>query len=112
MIDPCKYRHIDLLRHAGCDNFYVLLNMLHMMHFIGQAAKLPEVRQELIHRVHLVQMENCASHLIESDQQHIHELLNPWKGEGILLLYPMGSRCFRCHSLLEFNGENEYSLLG
>jgi len=42
---------------------------------------LPEVRQELIHRVHLVQMENYAGHLIESDWQHIHELLNPWKGD-------------------------------
>jgi uncharacterized membrane protein len=63
----------DMLRHAACDNVYVLLHMLHMMQFIGQAAKIPEVRQELIHHIHLVQMESCSGHLIESDRQHIRE---------------------------------------
>jgi uncharacterized membrane protein len=63
----------DMLRHAGSDNVYVLLHMLHMMQFIGQAAKLPQVRQELIDHVHLVQMESCAGRLIESDRQHIRE---------------------------------------
>lgn len=63
----------DMLRHAGCDNVYVLLHMLHVMQFIGQSVKSSEVRQELILHVHLVQMESCSGSLIESDRQRIRE---------------------------------------
>jgi uncharacterized membrane protein len=63
----------DMLRHAGCDNVYVLLHMLHMMLFIGQAAKSLEVRQELVQHVRLVLMESRSGSLIESDKERIRQ---------------------------------------
>jgi uncharacterized membrane protein len=60
-----------MLRHASCDNATVLLSMLDAIATIGRAAKSPEVRQELLRHVQLVQNESCTGHLIESDQERI-----------------------------------------
>jgi len=45
--------------------------MLDAIQFIGQGAKSPEVRQELIRHVQLVRMESQAGCLIEADKERI-----------------------------------------
>jgi uncharacterized membrane protein len=61
----------DLLRHASCDNASVLLHMLEVIELIGQEAQAPEVRQQLLPHVNLIQIESQAGHLIEPDQHAI-----------------------------------------
>ena len=61
----------DMLRHASCDNATVLLYILDAIGTIGQAAKSPAVRQDLLRHVQLVQNESRTGHLIEPDQKRI-----------------------------------------
>jgi uncharacterized membrane protein len=63
----------DMLRHASCDNASVLLRMLDAIDAIGQAAKSPAARRELLRHVHLVQAESQAGALIEPDTQRIRQ---------------------------------------
>ena len=62
----------DMLRHASCDNASVLLHMLKVIDVIGQEAKAPEARQQLLRHVSLIQAESQAGALIEQDRQAIH----------------------------------------
>jgi uncharacterized membrane protein len=62
----------DMLRHASCENANVLLHILDAIQYIGQGAKSPQVHEELIRHVGLVEIESCAGHMIEPDKQHIH----------------------------------------
>lgn len=61
----------DMLRHASCDNASVLAHMLVVIDVIGQAAKTPEARQQLLRHVGLIHAESQAGDLIEQDRQHI-----------------------------------------
>ena len=61
----------DMLRHASCDNASVLLHMLAAIDVIGQEAKTPEARQELLHHVSLIQAESQVGSLIEDDRRRI-----------------------------------------
>jgi hypothetical protein len=61
-----------MLRHASYDNAHVLLHMQEVIDKIGQETKLPEVRQELLHHVSLVQAESQSGALIEKDRMLIH----------------------------------------
>jgi uncharacterized membrane protein len=61
----------DMLRHASCDNASVLLHMLEVIDAIGQEAKAPEARRELLRHVGLIQAESQAGALIEEDRQLI-----------------------------------------
>jgi uncharacterized membrane protein len=63
----------DMLRHASCDNARVLLHMLKVIDLIGQEAKAPEVRQQLLHHVKLIQTESQAGNLIEQDQRAVYQ---------------------------------------
>jgi uncharacterized membrane protein len=63
----------DLLRHASCDNASVLLHILEVIELIGQEARSPEVRQQLLPHVNLIQIESQAGHLIEPDQNAIRQ---------------------------------------
>jgi len=65
----------DLLRHASCDNASVLLHMLEVIELIGQEAQAPEVRQQLLPHVNLIQIESQAGHLIEPDQHAIRQYI-------------------------------------
>jgi uncharacterized membrane protein len=62
----------DLLRHASCDNASILLHMLKVIELIGQETKAPEMRQQLLRHVNLIQDESQAGQLIEHDRQAIH----------------------------------------
>ena len=62
----------DMLRHASCDNVSVLLHMLDVIDGISQETKSPEVRQQLLRQVSLIQAESQADALIEQDRQLIH----------------------------------------
>jgi uncharacterized membrane protein len=62
----------DMLRHASCDNVSVLLHMLDVIDGISQETKSPEVRQQLLRQVSLIQAESQAGALIEQDRQLIH----------------------------------------
>jgi uncharacterized membrane protein len=62
----------DMLRHASCDNASVLLHMLDVIDVIGQEAKAPEERQQLLRHVSLIQAESQAGALIEQDRHTIH----------------------------------------
>ena len=64
----------DMLRHSSCDNASVLLHMLDVIDAIGQEAKSPEARQDLLRHVSLIQAESQAGALVEQDKQIIHEL--------------------------------------
>jgi uncharacterized membrane protein len=61
----------DMLRHASCDNASVLLHMLEVIDVIGQEAKSPEARQQLLRHVRLIEAESQAGDLIEQDRQAI-----------------------------------------
>ncbi len=61
----------NMLRHCSCDNASVLLHMLEVIDAVGQEAKSPEARQELLRHVSLIQMESQAGALIENDRQVI-----------------------------------------
>jgi len=61
----------DMLRHASCDNASVLQHMLEVIDAVGQEAGSPEVRQELLRHVSLIQAESQAGELIEEDRQLI-----------------------------------------
>jgi uncharacterized membrane protein len=61
----------DMLRHASCDNASVLLHMLKVISDISQGAASPEVRQELIRHVGLIQAESHAGAIIEWDRERI-----------------------------------------
>ena len=61
----------EMLRHCSCDNARVLQHMLHVIDVIGQEAVSPEVRQELIRHIRLIQAESQAGGLIEQDRQLI-----------------------------------------
>jgi uncharacterized membrane protein len=61
----------DLLRHASCDNASVLLHMLEVIELIGREAPAPEVRQQLLPHIKLIQIESQAGRLIEPDQNAI-----------------------------------------
>jgi uncharacterized membrane protein len=61
----------DMLRHASCDNASVLQHMLDVIDVIGQEAKSPEARRELLRHVDLIQAESQAGELIEHDRQLI-----------------------------------------
>ena len=61
----------DMLRHASCDNASVLLHMLNTLRVIGREAKSPELRQELLRHVSLIQAESQVSDLVEQDRQAI-----------------------------------------
>ena len=61
----------DMLRHASCDNASVLLHMLDAIEAIGQEAKSPQVRQDLLCHAHQVQAESQAGALIETDKHRI-----------------------------------------
>jgi uncharacterized membrane protein len=63
----------DLLRHASCDNASVLLHMLEVIELIGREAPAPEVRQQLLPHVRLIQIESQAGRLIEPDQNAIRQ---------------------------------------
>ena len=63
----------NMLRHASCDNASVLLAMLDAIDDIGQETKSPEVRQELLRHVHLVQAERQAGALVEQDRLNISQ---------------------------------------
>ena len=73
----------DMLRHCSCDNASVLLHMLEVIDAIGQEAKSPEARQELLRHVSLIQAESQAGALIEQDRQLIQRsgevLRSKWK---------------------------------
>jgi uncharacterized membrane protein len=58
----------DMLRHASCDNARVLLHILEVIDAIGQEAKAPEARRQLLHHVSLIQAEIQAGELIEQDR--------------------------------------------
>ncbi len=64
----------DMLRHSSCDNASVLLHMLEVIDAIGQEAKSPEARQDLLRHVSLIQAESQAGALVEQDMTIIHEL--------------------------------------
>ncbi|OGO37204.1 MAG: hypothetical protein A2W35_01965 [Chloroflexi bacterium RBG_16_57_11] len=72
-----------MLRHCSCDNATVLLHMLDVIDAIGQEASSPEVRQELLRHVDLIQAESQAGGLIEQDRQLIQRsreaLRTKWK---------------------------------
>jgi uncharacterized membrane protein len=61
----------DMLRHASSDNARVLLHLLDTIEVIGRASQWPEVRQELLRHVALVEAESLNSALIEPDKQAI-----------------------------------------
>ncbi len=61
----------DMLRHASCDNASVLLHMLDVIDVIGQEAKAPEARQQLLRHVSLILAESQAGELIEQDRHTI-----------------------------------------
>jgi uncharacterized membrane protein len=61
----------NMLRHASRDNASVLLHLLDAIEVIGQEARSPEMSQELLHHVHLVQAESLAGALIEPDREQI-----------------------------------------
>jgi len=63
----------DMLRHASADNARVLLHMLETFEVIGRASQWPEVRQELLRQVALVEAEGLNSPLIEPDKQTIRQ---------------------------------------
>ena len=63
-----------MLRHSSCDNASVLRHMLEVIEAIGQEVKSPEVRQDLLRHVSLIQAESQAGALVEQDIQVIHEL--------------------------------------
>lgn len=63
----------DMLRHASCDNASVLLRMLKVIDLIGQEAKAPEARQQLLRHVRLIQAESQAGNLIEQDRRVIDQ---------------------------------------
>ena len=73
----------DMLRHASCDNASVLQHMLEVIEAIGQEAKSPIARQELLRHVSLIQSEAQAGQLIEQDRQAIQNsaeaVLKKWK---------------------------------
>jgi uncharacterized membrane protein len=70
----------DMLRHASCDNIYVLLHMLEAIEVIGQDTKPPEARQMLARQVSLIQAESQASRLIENDRQLLQQ-----RGEALVM---------------------------
>ena len=61
----------DMLRHASCDNASVLLAMLDAIDDIVQETHLPEVCQELLRHVRLVQAESQVGALVEADKQRV-----------------------------------------
>jgi uncharacterized membrane protein len=61
----------DMLRHASSDNARVLLHLLGTIEAIGRASRWPEVHQELLRHVALVEAESLNSALIEPDKQAI-----------------------------------------
>jgi uncharacterized membrane protein len=61
----------DMLRHASCDNASVLLRMLDTIEAIGQKDQSPEVHEELLRHVSLIQAECQAGALIEGDRQAV-----------------------------------------
>jgi uncharacterized membrane protein len=61
----------DMLRHACCDNASVLLAILDATDDIGQEIKSPQVCQELLRHVRLVQAESQAGALVEADKDRI-----------------------------------------
>lgn len=63
----------DMLRHASCDNAYVLQHMLAVIDLIGQETNAPEARQLLLHQVDLILAESQASHLIADDRSCIEQ---------------------------------------
>lgn len=70
----------DMLRHASCDNAWVLLHMLEVIDVVGREAKTPEARGLLAHHVSLIEAESQAGELIEQDRQQILR-----KGEALRL---------------------------
>jgi uncharacterized membrane protein len=61
----------DMLRHASCDNASVLLHMLEIIDSIGESAVSLNARQEMLRHINLIQMENQAGSMIESDRERI-----------------------------------------
>jgi uncharacterized membrane protein len=60
-----------MLRHCSCDNASVLLHILEVIEAIGQEAKAPEIQQQLLRQVSLIQSESKAGALTEPDRQLI-----------------------------------------
>ena len=60
-----------MLRHDSCDNASILLYMLEVIEAIGQEAKAPEIHQQLLRQISLIQAESLAGALIEQDRQLI-----------------------------------------
>ncbi len=88
VLDPVTFSELldgafDMLRHCSCDNARVLQHMLEVIDIIGQEAASPEVRQELIRHIRLIQAETYAGGLIEQDRQLIQHsgeaLKSKWK---------------------------------
>jgi hypothetical protein len=71
-----------MLRHASADNARVLLHLLDTIEVIGRASQWPEVHQELLRHVALVEAESLNSALIEPDKQAIHR-----RSEGLRLQF-------------------------
>jgi uncharacterized membrane protein len=70
-LDQLLVAAFDMLRHASSDNAQVLLHLLDTLEVIGRASQWPEVRQELLGHVALVEVESLNSALIEPDKQAI-----------------------------------------
>ncbi len=76
VLDPVTFGELldaafGMLRHASCENAAVLLHMLAVIKEIGQAAKSPVARQQLLDHVSLIQAESRVGNLIEDDRQRI-----------------------------------------
>ncbi len=63
----------DMLRHASCDNAFVLLRMLDAFEEIGQKTQNVEQRQELVRQVKMVQAESNVGNLISVDREAIRQ---------------------------------------
>ena len=62
----------DMLRHCSCNNASGLQHILEVIDAVGQEARSPEARQELLRHVSLIQVESQAGALVEQDRQLIH----------------------------------------
>jgi uncharacterized membrane protein len=70
-LDQLLATAFDMLRHASSDNARVLLHLLDTIEVIGRASQWPEVRQELLRHVALVEAESLKGALVEPDKQAI-----------------------------------------